>query len=223
MKNILVVDDDRDYLEVFKELFSSDYGVELTYSAKEALELCSKNKYDLVIVDYFMDEMNGETFTSIIKSFVKNQRILVISGSANADEQINILSYENVDYVDKLTPPEVIVKRVERIIGKTVNNEQEDVRLFSEVEGIEIDSVYRRVIVNGDKKSLSNKEHLLLVMFLSNKNIVLTREEIYETIWGKEDKYSNLRIVDINVLKLRKKLGIRSIFSQRGIGYVWEE
>ncbi len=222
MKKILLIDDNVEYLEMLSNVLSTKFEVDALQSPKEGLVRCAKNNYDLIIIDYYMKELNADTFIDLSLSLFETQKILVISGKASVEEQVSILDTNIIDFLDKSTATEVLLKKIERFLSdpsqlRTVS------KLHSAAESISIDVVTRETIHKGEQIHLTNKEFLLLKLFLSSKNKVLSRHDIYDAVWGKDVTEDSIRLVDINVLKLRKKLKIRSIFAERGIGYVWSE
>lgn len=224
MKKILLVDDDKNYLETLRIVLSKKYHVDSTTQGTDALKMCSDKEYDLVLTDLYMNEMNGDTFVSIAKSLFPRLNIVVLSGKASDEDQIRILESSTLDFIDKATAPEVILKRVDILIEMTSKLGNLKTILESKKEELELNTNTRNVVVRGREFKLTNKEYGLLHAFLTNKNKVLSREEIYAKVWNDKEKNNpNYRIIDLNVVKLRKRLGIKSIHSERGKGYIWEE
>lgn len=219
MHKILVIDDDEKYLNSLHDMLSLKYDVIKTTSAKDGINFCRESKFDLIIVDLYMDEMSGIVFSELVQDLFPPQKIIILSGTANVDDQLEVLDKDVVDYMDKSIAPEVFMKRIEKILKSTENTN----KLYSKNENIVLDRSNRFVYVNDEKVHLPNKEFNLLTYFLLNKNKVLDREEMYEFVWGEPLYLTNLRIVDLHVLKLRKKLNLKCVHSERGVGYIWEE
>ncbi len=219
MHKILLVDDDEKFLESLYKMLKFDYEVTKTVSAKDAVNLCGDNKYDLIIVDLYMDEMSGIVFSELVQSLFPPQRIVVLSGTTNVEDKISILEGDVLDYIDKSIEPELLLKRIELMLKKKDPVE----KLYSKREDITVDIKNRFVYKGGSRVHLPNKEFNLLVYLISNKNKVLDRESIYQYVWGETLYTSNLRIVDIHVLKLRQKFDLKCLHSERGVGYIWED
>lgn len=219
MFKILLVDDDEKYLNSLNRILSLQHDVMMTNSAKEGVNLCGENRFDLIIVDLYMEEMSGIVFSELIQSLFPPQKIVILSGTTSIQDKLEVLDCNILDYIDKSTEPEVLVKRVERILQKEtpVN------KLYSKKADLVVDLESRMVHNDGEATRLPNKEFNLLAFFLSNKNVVLSREDIYEYLWGKALYTSNLRIVDVHVLKLRQKFDLKCLHTERGVGYIWEE
>lgn len=219
---ILVVDDDIQFIISVKKLLDGDYDITTTTDPKEGIVLASNNYYDLIIVDNYMPDITGEVFVELVTKLSPLQKIIVVSGMATVDVKLNVLKNDNVDFIDKETEPEIFLRRIERVLY----SEKEDTvgvrKVYSAVEDIELDSFYRTVKVKGNEVSLTNKEYLLLNLFLTNKNHILSREKISEVVWKSGVEPSN-RSVDVLIVKLRKKIKTNLIVSKRGVGYLWRE
>lgn len=219
MCKILLVDDDEECLDLHYEILSSKYEVTKTKSPKEGVNLCNKNKYDLIITELNMEEMSGIVFSDLIQSLFLLPKVVILSGTKKVKDKIKILESNVLDYIDKAIEPEVLLKKVERLISK---NEKTKI-LYSKKAALSVDVKNRIVYKNGKFIHLSGKEYNLLVYLLNNKNRILERHEIYDNVWKKHLHTCNLRVVDIHILKLRKKLNLNTLHSERGVGYKWEE
>ncbi|MFV0498977.1 MAG: response regulator transcription factor [Bacilli bacterium] len=219
MSKILVIDDDKAFLQSIIDVLALRYEVTGTTSAKDGIKLCNRANYDLIIVDLYMDEMTGTTFAEIVHDMYSNQKIVILSGNASISDQLDVLDGCAVDFIGKDTPPEVLTKRIEKIL----ENHNSNIELTSLKEKIVLNKSSRFVYKEDQKFHVSQKEFSLLELFLENKNEVISREDIYHSVWGEELHTTNIRIVDIYILKLRNKLNISSIYSERGVGYIWEE
>ncbi len=222
MKKIMIVDDDASFLEAVKDLLSDKMEVVTTTNPKEGIVLASDNYYDLIIVDYYMPELSGGFFVELISSLSPLQKSVVISGCATVEDQLKILENENVDFIDKAVAPEIFARLIERKLSTENVNSVGSGKIFSAQEEIELDTFYRTVKVRGERVSVTTKEFLLLNLFLKNKNVVLSRKEIAETVWKGEDSPSS-RSIDVLIVKLRKKINTALIVTKRGVGYVWRE
>lgn len=219
MKKILLVDDDSIFLESLSKMLSTQYQITSTVSAREAIKIMGSNTFDLVITDLYMDEMTGLQLFDIIESLFEGQPIVFLSGLATDDEKLSVLNSRALDIIDKSNSPEIIVTRINRIINNIPNGQIE----ISEKEDLKLNMDTRACFQHGKRVHLSNKEFKLLSYILKNRNRILDRKEIYLNVWGQDVETCNLRIVDIHILKLRKKFDLTCITSQRGVGYIWEE
>ncbi len=222
MKKILIVDDDINYSSSLVKMFEKEYEITNVQDTKRGEIALKEDDFDLVILDYFIGDDTGAAFYELCREYLSNKRVLVLSGAAQAKEIIDMLDKPVMDFIDKATPAEVIYKKVQRFMSdKSLLGES--TKLYSEKEELELDIETRVATVRKDIVKLTNKEFMILKMLLEAKDETLDREDIFIAVWGYVPSYENLRLVDVNVLKVRKKLGVKSIFSERGVGYVWRE
>lgn len=221
-KKILLVEDDMRIREIVSDYFLAE-GFEILQAedGKSALEIFENDSIDLVILDIMIPDIDG---WSVCKRIRKISDVPVIMLTARADEEDKLLGYEMGadDYVTKPFSPRVLVaksrmllKRVEGTVGKT-----DGVISFN---GIEINKLSRTVRIDSKNIELALKEYELLLCFMENRDIVLSREAILSKVWG-YDYYGDLRTVDTHVKKLRSKLEDKAacILTIIGAGYRFE-
>ena len=219
MARLLVVDDEFRIREIIKKY--GDYeGPQVIEAADgaQALAICQKQKFDLIIMDIMMPEMDG---LSAVLEIVKYQYTPVIFLSARGEEYDRIRGFEMGadDYVVKPFSPKELMMRVKAVL-KRAGKETSDVREVFSVEGLVIDFTGRTVTVDGERADLSPKEYDLLFYMAKNRNIALSRERLITQVWG-YDFYGNDRTLDTHIKMLRKNLGKYSsrIVTLRGVGY----
>lgn len=221
-KNILVVEDE----EAIRKLISiylrkQRYSVFEAEDGREALSIFKTSKIDLVILDVMIPYINGFDVLKIIRH---NSDVPVILLTAKSLEDDKLKGYEcgTDEYVTKPFSPKVLVARVnsliKRIYGnvKTQNNEIQMGELSLNTDtGI--------VKVSQKEIKLTKKEYDLLVYFVSNKDMILSKNLILDRIWG-IDYLGDPRTVDTHITRLREKLGEmgKSIVTVRGRGYKFE-
>lgn len=220
MKRVLLIDDDKNFLNELRELLKVNYEVDATISSKQGLMMCYSTHYDLVVVNYNTNDMEGLMFLELCELFNRGIEIVFTINTFDTEKILNLLNSSAIDCIAKTTSIKVIAKRIEKVI-MNINNEY--TKLYSEKEKIVIDVDSRVVKKDGKKIELTNKEYLVLKFFIENKSVVLSREKIYEDIWNMDSAYANIRTVDMHILKLRKKMKISSLISERGVGYIWNE
>ncbi len=224
LEKILIVDDDKQLLESVGLLLRDEgYYVDTFDSPKEALINCAKEEYDLIILDYFMPDINGAAFIDLISAYKSVSNILVFSGEATEDIELQILKKDVLDFISKPVKPEILLQRVRRSLDATKRSTTVEL-IESLKENVKVDTKFRRAYKDGELISLSDLEFRLLTLFLTHKGKNLSREYIYEMIWETKNKYlDDFRVIDVHVLNLRRKMSIDSIISIRGVGYVWNE
>ncbi|MCR4787795.1 MAG: response regulator transcription factor [Lachnospiraceae bacterium] len=201
-------------------LVNDGHSVLEAQDGEEALKVFYENPdLALIILDVMMPKKDGY---EVLKEIRETSKIPVIMLTAKSDEKDELLSFSlGVDeFVSKPFSPKVLVARVNAILRRT-NGEESDKRL--EAGGIVVDQLSHRVLVGEKEIELSFKEFELLVFFMENTGVALSREKILNSVWN-YDYFGDARTIDTHVKKLRAKLGsagdnIKTIW---GIGYKFE-
>ena len=221
MQRILVVDDEKMIRNVIKEYAEFD-GFEVTEAedGMEAVEICRKEDFDLIVMDIMMPRLDGY---SAIKEIRKTKQIPVIMLSARGEEYDKLFGFEIGidDYVVKPFSPKELLARIKAVLKRSAAKEQPmDIIRY---EGLEINVTGREVSVDGKPVSLTPKEYYLLFYLVRNKGIALSREKLLEEVWG-YDFFGDDRTVDTHIKMLRNSLGEyrKFIKTLRGMGYKFE-
>lgn len=218
---ILVVDDESRMRKLVKDfLVKNNYDVIEAENGEQALDLFYAQKdISLIILDIMMPKMDGWQVCKEIREYSK---VPIIMLTAKSDEQDELLGFKlGVDeYISKPFSPKILVARVEAILRRSVQKEQEEVL---ECGGVVLNKASHQVFIDGELVELSYKEFELLTFFLENKGIALSREKILNSVWN-YDYFGDARTIDTHVKKLRSKMGdkgdlIKTIW---GMGYKLE-
>ena len=218
---ILVVDDEGRMRKLVKDfLVKKEYIVVEAEDGEQALEIFYKDKgIALIILDVMMPKMDG---WQVCKEIRQMSKVPIIMLTAKAEEQDELLGFElGVDeYISKPFSPKILVARVDAILRRTnkIGNDG-----IIKVGNIEINKLAHQVKVLGQNVDLSFKEFELLVYFVENNGIALSRENILNAVWN-YDYFGDARTIDTHVKKLRAKLTsdadyIKTIW---GMGYKFE-
>ncbi len=220
---ILIVDDEKNIRNVIKEYAHFD-GFETAEAedGMEAVELCRKEDFDLIIMDIMMPKLDGY---SAVREIRKTKQIPVIMLSARSEEYDKLFGFELGvdDYVTKPFSPKELLARIRAVIKRSSASEKGGEKQTLVFEGLEIDMTGREVRVDGKPASLTPKEYDLLFYLVRNKGIALSREKLLEEVWG-YDFYGDDRTVDTHIKMLRNSLGDyrKFIITLRGMGYKFE-
>jgi len=218
---ILVVDDEsrmrklvRDFLE------KKGYSVLEAGDGIEAMDLFYKEKeIGLIILDIMMPRMDG---WQVCREVRQSSKVPVIMLTARSDERDELQGFElGVDeYISKPFSPRILVARVEAVLRRTNAMSEEEMK---DIGGIIIDKSAHLVKVDGNTIDLSFKEFELLLFFVENKGIALSREKILNNVWN-YDYFGDARTIDTHVKKLRSKLGDKGNYIKTiwGMGYKFE-
>ena len=220
---ILVVDDEMRIRKLVHDfLVKQNYDVLEAGDGEEALDIFYREKgIALVILDVMMPKMNGY---QVCREIRENSSVPVIMLTAKSEERDELNGFEcgADEYISKPFSPKILVARVEAILRRTSPAAKKG--NIIEMGGIHIDKDARVVSVDGVNVELSYKEFELLVYFLENPGIALSREKILNGVWN-YDYFGDARTIDTHVKKLRAKLGEKgTLYIQTiwGLGYKFE-
>ena len=192
----------------------------------EAVMLCRKNSYDLIIMDIMMPELDGFSACREIRK-TADTPIIMLSARGEEYDKINGFELGVDDYVVKPFSPKELMLRINAILRRSSSppekedsNQQKDI--FT-AEGLTVDFTARIVYIDDKRIQMSPKEYELLFYFIKNKNIALSREKLITNVWG-YDFYGDDRTLDTHVKLLRRSLGkyAKFIVTLRGVGYRFE-
>lgn len=218
---ILVVDDEARMRKLVRDfLVKKDYEVIEAENGEVALKLFEEHEdIALVILDIMMPKIDG---WQVCKTIRKDSKTPIIMLTAKAEEHDELQGFElGVDeYISKPFSPKILVARVDAILRRTNKATNESI---VKVGNIEVDKLAHIVKVCGNVIELSYKEFELLVYFMENTGIALSRENILNAVWS-YDYFGDARTIDTHVKKLRAKLTedadyIKTIW---GLGYKFE-
>lgn len=222
MYRLLVVDDEEKIRVLIRKYAEFEgYEVEEAVDGMSAIELCRQNKFDLIILDVMMPELDGFSACREIRKF-SQVPVLMISARGEEYDRIHGFELGVDDYVTKPFSPKELMMRVQAILKRSDASSAPRKEIL-EFEGLKIDFTGRLVYVDGEKINLSPKEYELLFYLVRNRGIALTREKLINDVWG-YDFFGDDRTLDTHIKLLRKALGKYSsyIVTLRGVGYRFE-
>ena len=214
MYHICLVEDEKDLNSLIKSyLERENYCVTTYFSGMEAMEHIS-DKFDLWVIDIMLgDSVSGYDIIKKIRE--NNSSIPVIFTSARDQDLDKIIGLElgSDDYITKPYSPKELVLRINNIIKRVYKNTVKTI-----YESYEIDIDKRVVLENSKEIELTTLEFELLLLFINNKNVSFSREDILKKVWG-SDYFGSDRVVDDLVRRLRKKMPKIKINTIYGYGY----
>ncbi|WP_273390583.1 response regulator transcription factor [Barnesiella viscericola] len=219
---ILVVDDEEDLCEILKfNLEAEGYEVDTANSAEEALQMHLAD-YNLLLLDVMMGEMNGFKMASLLRKNEKLKHIPIIFLTAKDTEDDKLMGF-NIgadDYISKPFSIREVIARVKAVLRRSAEKETPEILQF---EHLYINPVKKRAFINQEELPLTKKEFEILSLLLSHPGQVFSREEILSKIWT-DEVYVLDRTIDVNITRLRKKIGEygKHIVTRLGYGYCFE-
>lgn len=230
MYHILVVDDESRIRSIIRKYAEFDgHTVTEAGDGMEAVLLCRKNEYDLIIMDIMMPELDGFSACREIRK-ISQTPIIMLSARGEEYDRINGFEVGIDDYVIKPFSPKELMLRVEAIMKRIksvpAQNLAPSPNVIVELDGggLRADVTARLVFIDGERVDMSPKEYDLFFYLLANRNIALSREKLLCEVWG-YDFFGDARTLDTHIKLLRKSLGRYSnyIVTLRGVGYRFEE
>ena len=228
-KQILVVDDERDLCDILLfNLRSAGYQAEAVYSAEEALQQIDNRKssnsnlFDLLLLDVMMPGMSGFELARRLKEDEQARQIpiIFITAKDTEDDTLRGFGLGADDYVTKPFSVREVVARVKAVLNRRPPSAWEGNLRF---EGLAINAANKTASVDGDPIALTRTEYELLHLLLSHRGQVFSRLQLLDEVWP-QDVIVTERTVDVNIARLRKKLGrfAACLVSRTGYGYVFE-
>jgi len=222
---ILVVDDEEDLCEILKfNLENEGYEVDTANSAEEALKL-NISSYNLLLLDVMMGEISGFKMASLLRKDKKTAGIPIVFITAKDTENDTITGFNlgADDYISKPFSIREVISRVRAIIRRTASSTPKDETEQISYNSLVIDITKKKVSIDENEVSLTKKEFEILLLLLQNRGRVFSREDILSKIWS-DEVYVLDRTIDVNITRLRKKIGDygKCVVTRLGYGYCFE-
>ena len=224
MYDILVADDE----EMIRRLIAKyaefeGHRVSEAADGMQAVEMCRKKNYDILICDIRMPELDGFSACREIRKF-SDIPIIMLSARGEEYDKLNGFSLGIDDYVVKPFSPKELMMRIDAVMSRYKKNRgaasDADSHEVFEIGELRADLTARVVTVGDKRVDMSPKEYDLLFYLIKNKNVALSREKLITEVWG-YDYYGDDRTLDTHIKLLRRSLGdsAKYIVTLRGVGY----
>lgn len=222
---ILVVDDEQDLCEILKfNLETEGYEVETASSAEEALTL-DLPTFDLMLLDVMMGEMSGFALARKLKAEEGTKDIPIIFLTARDTENDTVTGFNlgADDYISKPFSIREVMVRVRAVLRRTADAQGQPQPSVMKYQGLELNLDNKTVSIDGEQVPFTKTEFELLRTLLEEKGRVFSRQELINRIWP-QDVLVLDRTVDVNITRLRKKIGRYSkcIITRLGFGYFFD-
>lgn len=215
MARILIVEDEvLINKHVTDELTYIGHKCSSAFDGEEALALINSNAYDLIILDVMLPKISGFELMKHIKKIP----VIFVTAKSDLNDRLNGLELGADDYIVKPFEMPELLARVRVVLRRTNRSEQ-----FFPLDDLMIDFESQKVFKDGEEIKLTAKEFAVLDMFITNKNCVLTREQILDSVWAYNYEGETTQVIDVYVQHLRKKLGLKNrLKAVYGVGYRFE-
>lgn len=224
-KRILVVDDEQDLLEILKfNLETEGYEVSTACSAEEALTL-NVGTFDLLLLDVMMGGMSGFAMAKRLKTDPATANIPIIFLTARDTENDTVTGFNlgADDYISKPFSIREVLVRIRAVLRRTASPSEQQAPQVIRYQGIEMNLGKKTVSIDGEEIPFTKTEFELLHLLLEERGRVFSRQELIDRIWPKDVLVLD-RTVDVNITRLRKKIGrfSKCIVTKLGFGYYFD-
>ena len=215
MARILIVEDEvLINKHVTDELTYIGHKCSSAFDGEEALDFITNNTFDLIILDVMLPKISGFELMKHIKKIP----VIFVTAKSDLNDRLNGLDLGADDYIVKPFEMPELLARVRVVLRRTNRSEQ-----FFPIDDLMIDFESQKVFKGDEEIKLTAKEFAVLDMFITNKNCVLTREQILDNVWAYNYEGETSQVIDVYVQHLRKKLGLKNrIKAIYGVGYRFE-
>ena len=217
MYRILVVDDEKPIADMIKLcLVKNGYNCETANDGLTASAMIEKSRYDLILLDIMLPDIDGFELIDYIKQF--SLPVIFITAKNEVADRVKGLRLGAEDYIVKPFDLRELLARIETVLRRFGKD-----NTLIELGKLKVDTLSHSVFADSSEVSLSAKEYDLLLFLIRNKNIALSRETIYENVWN-EPYYGDTRTVDLHIQRLKKKLNLGgAVEAIYKVGYKFSE
>lgn len=222
MYKLLIVEDDQKIARFLDlELKHEGFDTCLAHDGRRAVDLALSQTFDLIILDIMLPELNGMEVCRRIR-LTSQVPIIMLTAKDDTMDKVMGLDFGADDYMTKPFAIEELLARIRRVFRTKPNTAVVEELRFG---NLYIDQGKREIKVGSDIVELTKTEYDLLLMLVENKNKVLTREQILDSVWG-YDYFSDSKVVDVYIRYLRSKIDdryqMKLIHTIRGVGYLFK-
>lgn len=224
-KKVLVVDDEQDLCEILKfNLETEGYEVDTAYSAEEALNLELKS-YSLLLLDVMMGGMSGFALAKKLKSEPSTASIPIIFLTARDTENDTVTGFNlgADDYISKPFSIREVMVRVKAVLRRSSGEKDKPVHKVINYQGLTLNLDKKTVAIDGNEIPFTKTEFEILHLLIEERGRVFSRQELIDRIWPRDVLVLD-RTVDVNITRLRKKIGpfAKCIVTRLGFGYYFD-
>lgn len=220
---VLIVEDDKILSNTIKQCLEGKFDVEQAFDGYDGYVFAKGNIYDAIILDLMMPEMNGYEVLQKLRSNQVLTPVLILTAKDSLNDKVKGLTIGADDYLVKPFEREELIARVEALIRRNNAFFTNDVLEFKELK---LNTKSRRVEIKGKEVVLQGKQFDLLEYLLKFKDTIITKEQIFDRIWGFNSDTST-NVIEVYASGLRKELKKygydKYIKTLRGVGYILSE
>ena len=217
---VLIVEDDRILSNTIKQCIDKIYDIEQAFDGYDGFMMANENIYDVIILDLMLPEMSGYDVLKKLRENKVYTPVLILTAKDGLDDKIKGFKYGADDYLVKPFERQELSARLEAIIRRTSGAYKEDWLEFKEIK---MNLKSRQTFIGENEVFLQGKQFDILEYLIHSKNTIITKEQIFEKIWG-FDSDTTTTVVEVYTSGLRKVLKEygkdKYIKTVRGVGYM---
>jgi DNA-binding response OmpR family regulator len=222
MKKVLLIEDEKNLARFIElELKHESFRVTVAYDGMAGLELALGEEWDVILLDLMLPGLNGIDICRRVRA-VQKTPIIMLTARDSVTDRVSGLDSGADDYIPKPFAIEELLARIRALLRRTDSSDEQQHSILS-FRDIRVDLEARTVTKNELPIDFTKREFDLLVMFLQNSNLVMTRDMLLDKVWGYDSRVET-NVVDVYVRYIRNKIDDphQESFIQtvRGIGYV---
>ena len=214
---ILIVEDDRILAQTIEQILKSKYDIDHAYDGEEGLLYAKQNIYDVIILDLMMPVMDGYTMLLELRKQKIITPVLIVTAKDGLDDKLKGFRLGADDYITKPFNKDELLAIIRRTTGNYGDNKLE-------FEGLVLDFSNRKVFVGNEEIILQGKQFDVLEYLINSKNTIVTKDQIFDKIWGFDSETSTnvIEVYTSGIRKELKKVGYdKHLKTIRGVGYIW--
>jgi len=223
-KRILIVDDEEDLCEILQyNLDNEGFITDVAHSAEEALKK-TLTDFDLLLLDVMMGPMSGfKLADKLRKEFNNNIPVIFLTAKDTENDLLTGFSLGADDYVSKPFSINELTARIKAVLKRSEKEQKHELVKFKS-GNIELDLERKRLVAEGELIDFTKKEFEIISLLIQNPGRIYSREDILNLIWAKDVIVTN-RTVDVNIARIRTKLGKHGAYlkNKTGYGYYFEQ
>lgn len=220
---LLIIEDDKNLSETIRETTQNLFETEQAFDGEEGLFLAEQDIFDIIILDIMLPYMNGYEVLQNLRKKNISTPVIMLTAKDGIDNKIQGFKVGADDYMVKPFHREELLLRLEAVVRRTGGNYEENILSFKDLK---LNLKNKTATIGEEVIKLNGKQFDLLEYLINNQNTILTKEQIFDRIWGFESDTSTT-VVEVYASKLRKNLKNFNydhyIKTFRGLGYMLTE
>ncbi len=220
---ILIIEDDKILAKTVEQCIGKKYEVDHAYDGEEGLLYAKQGIYDAIILDIMLPIMNGYEVLSNLRNSKIFTPVLILTAKDAINDKLRGFRMGADDYLVKPFNREELIVRLEALIRRANGNYSENIIEFKDLK---LDLNNRKITVNDTEFMLQGKQFDMLEYLINSKNTIITKEQIFDKIWGFNSE-TTANVIEVYASGLRKelkKVGYdKYLKTIRGVGYIWSE